>query len=432
MRGYTHTYDLAACRQLLVAAFTPSTLRRFCSDNLPLRPIVDLFSHVDGLDDMVDKVVEYCEKQLLWDELLVKVAEYNPRQYARFEYSLQIPGSNVDEFSTTTASIAFAVEVGDVRSFDAEVLALKFAQALYGADRAVMQALGMSVDEVRRSLPAVGTYKLFPTHGKIQARQLLLASVPSIGQFDYAEIRQFAAQVLKTLSQVAASTRHLAMTIHGVGYGLDEAEALRAQLAGYLDALDSDQYPRALERITIVERNLDRVQRLQYVLNSAIPDNAIVLPKTKRAMARPPAIQRSHLTTLVGRDSASKPHVFVAMPFSEEMDDVFHYGIQAAVNSAGYLCERVDLSAFTGEILDRIKARIQTAALVIAEVTTSNPNVFLEVGFAWGTERPTVLLTREPDKLPFDIRGQRCLVYKRIRDLEQALAKELQGLKDVA
>jgi hypothetical protein len=117
------------------------------------------------------------------------------------------------------------------------------------------------------------------------------------------------------------------------------------------------------------------------------------------------------------------------MPFDEALDDVFHYGIQAPVNAAGYLCERADLTAFTGDILARIKARIETAALVIAELSGANPNVFLEVGYAWGKERPTILLVQDTQKLPFDVRGQRCLVYKRIRDLEEALGQELQGLK---
>lgn len=39
-----------------------------------------------------------------------------------------------------------------------------------------------------------------------------------------------------------------------------------------------------------------------------------------------------------GYSSASKPHALVAMPFADSMDDVFHYGIQNAVNGAGYLC----------------------------------------------------------------------------------------------
>ena len=183
-------------------------------------------------------------------------------------------------------------------------------------------------------------------------------------------------------------------------------------------------------RITIVERNPSRAQRLRVVLNDAIPGSVVVLPETTEPLTRLQAIERSPLTSNVGRESATKPHVFVAMPFTEEMDDVYYYGIQAPINAASYLCERADLTPFTGDILDRIKARIETASLVIAELSTANPNVFLEVGYAWGKERPTILLVRDAEKLPFDVRGQRCLVYRRIRDLEEALAKELQGLKE--
>ncbi len=116
------------------------------------------------------------------------------------------------------------------------------------------------------------------------------------------------------------------------------------------------------------------------------------------------------------------------MPFTEEMDDVFHYGIQGAVNAAGYLCERADLSSFTGDIMNWVKKRISTASLVIADLSTANPNVYLEVGYAWGCGKSTVLLVRDPVDLKFDVTGQRCLVYKKIKDLEAALRKELKSL----
>jgi hypothetical protein len=125
----------------------------------------------------------------------------------------------------------------------------------------------------------------------------------------------------------------------------------------------------------------------------------------------------------------TKPHAFVAMPFKKEMDDVFYYGIQGPVRAAGFLCERVDQEAFTGNILDRVKRKIETAAVIIAELTGANPNVYLEVGYAWGTGRPTVLLATGEHELQFDVRGQRCLTYERIRDLEEALTNELTELK---
>lgn len=95
----------------------------------------------------------------------------------------------------------------------------------------------------------------------------------------------------------------------------------------------------------------------------------------------------------------------------------------------GFLCERIDNESFTGDILDRVKKRIETAAVVIADLTSANPNVYLEVGYAWGKNRPTKLLAKEGEELKFDVRGQRCLKYERIKDLELSLMKELRDLK---
>jgi hypothetical protein len=126
---------------------------------------------------------------------------------------------------------------------------------------------------------------------------------------------------------------------------------------------------------------------------------------------------------------AEKPHVFVAMPYSNQMEDVFHYGIQGAVHACGYLCERLDHTVFVGGILDRIKQRIETAAVVVADLTGGNPNVCLEIGYAWGKARPTVLLADSMTELFFDVQGHRCLRYASIRDLQAILTQELTALK---
>jgi len=55
------------------------------------------------------------------------------------------------------------------------------------------------------------------------------------------------------------------------------------------------------------------------------------------------------------------------MPFSEEFDDVYYYGIQGAVNRVGALCERADLATFTGDVLSWVRERIRSASLVIAD-----------------------------------------------------------------
>jgi len=119
----------------------------------------------------------------------------------------------------------------------------------------------------------------------------------------------------------------------------------------------------------------------------------------------------------------------VAMPFAPEFDDCYHYGIQGAVNSCGYLCERADLSSFTGDVMDFVKERISSSHFVIADLTSANPNVYLEVGYAWGQNKKTVLLIKDTKELKFDTRGQRCLPYTSIKDLETKLKTELDNLK---
>ena len=80
---------IQALRQLLLAAFTPQSLRRFCQDRPAFRPLLNEFSPHHGLSDMVDEAISASDKSLLWDELLVEVARAHPRQYARFEPQLR-------------------------------------------------------------------------------------------------------------------------------------------------------------------------------------------------------------------------------------------------------------------------------------------------------------------------------------------------------
>jgi tetratricopeptide (TPR) repeat protein len=88
MSDQTRGYTLAAIRKLLLAAFTAEELRRFLQDRPTFRPVVARFGPGHGLDDMVDRVIDFCETHLLWPEFLAEVQRDNPRQYARFEPEL--------------------------------------------------------------------------------------------------------------------------------------------------------------------------------------------------------------------------------------------------------------------------------------------------------------------------------------------------------
>ena len=326
-------------------------------------------------------------------------------------------------------NIKIVVEQVDALAVEADVLALKFADELYGVDRAVVGALRNAGLEVVEHLPEPSGFFITPSEGAIAADRVLFVGVGSLHEFGYREIRAFGRRVLEVLAGAAPDARHVAITIHGTGYGLDETEAFESELAGFLDALNSDDFPASLERLTVVEINAGRAKRLTALLDRVLPlPELLSIGRSGQPLTNLSAPDRLRS---VGYDSQSKPHVFVAMPFAEEMDDVFHYGIQGAVNAAGFLCERADLATFTGDVIEWVKERIASASLVIADLSDANHNVYLEVGYAWGCGRPTVLVVKDTSQLKFDVKSQKCLVYKRIKDLESALRAELQNLRSV-
>jgi hypothetical protein len=319
--------------------------------------------------------------------------------------------------------IAVELETGDVLAKSADVLILKHAQASYGVDAAVVQMIDSAGRPI--SLPKPGESQFERGVPGVAAASILFVGVPPLGEFSYREIRSFARLALSALAAEESHVQHALLTIHGAGFGLDELEAFGAEIAGLMDAVREGNCPKALRRITIVESNSKRAERLAYSLRYLLP-NGTIPEKTS-----PGVIGDSVSTTglLEGAsESFAKALAFVAMPFKDDMDDVYHYGIQRAVHAAGMICERADLSSFTGDVLEWVRARIRSASIVIADLTEANPNVYLEVGYAWGRGVRTVLIVKSTDQLKFDVRGQRCLVYRKIRDLEERLTTELKGL----
>jgi hypothetical protein len=318
-------------------------------------------------------------------------------------------------------SLTLSIECADIVDFTCDVLVLKYAQAFYGADALVANLL--RPNRLESVSPRPSKYALLSSEGKLAAKNVLFVGVLSLYRFDYGQIREFSSYSLQVLARQMPNAEHVAMTMHGIGYGLDEKEAFLAQLAGLFDATHAGIAPSSLTRITIVEKNQRRASRLKQILEKNLPSETI----SEKQNQVPPFSPPSKIAS-AGLQSNTKPHIFVAMPFSEEMEDVFIFGIQGPVNAAGFLCERVDMATFTGDILTRIKSRIETAALIVADLTGANPNVYLEVGYAWGKDRPTLLLTKKSDELKFDVRGQRCLVYKNIADLAKKLEADLAAL----
>jgi hypothetical protein len=325
-----------------------------------------------------------------------------------------------------TGDVAVEIECSDIRDSDADVLVLKHADGADGAGKAVAEAVGIDWFTPRRyeQMPNVGNWKFFPGESAIRARQALFIGVEPIPKFGYDNIRRFSRRAMEILRNLNDDYTQIAYTIHGPGYGLDEREAFESQLAGISEAIKSGSAPRELSRIKIVERNQGRADRLRKIRDEFLDEKYI------QTESEPTEKERS-----VGYDSESKPHVFVAMPFDEEFDDVYYTGIKPAVKQLAedidgdILCERVDENVFTGSVTDQIRDRIESASLVVADMTNANPNVYLEVGYAWGSDVPVLLLTQDTDDLEFDVEHHNSLIYDRMgihglkQDLKDTLAE---------
>ncbi|MCP3064926.1 nucleoside 2-deoxyribosyltransferase [Myxococcus sp. K38C18041901] len=331
-----------------------------------------------------------------------------------------------------SAALDVVLEVGDVTEATADVVLFKFAQRLYGAAGVAarrLEVVGVPPAQVE-VMP--GEHRFLESHGALGSPLALFIGTVRLGEFGYHEIRQFAPRALKALES-KPGIKHVASTVHGPNYGLDEDEAVLAFVGGLIEAFQRGSGPKGLERFTVVEQDERRALRLRRALERGLGGTPGVepLPGGGFRVRRERGFVQAPPMASAGMVSMTKPHAFVAMPFTPELEDTFHYGIQGPVKAAGMLCERVDQAVFDGPIIQRIKERIDTAKVVIADLSLANPNVYLEVGYAWGKGRPTLLLVRDVRELRFDVASYRCIVYRNIRELETLLTRELERLDAV-
>ena len=99
---------------------------------------------------------------------------------------------------------------------------------------------------------------------------------------------------------------------------------------------------------------------------------------------------------------------FVVMTFAKEFEDKYILAIKSAAEDAGMRVERLKDHIFHCQgMVERIHQQIEEADFIIGDMTSSNPNVFYEVGYAQGKNKLCILLTDDPAKLPFDLKYRR-------------------------
>lgn len=103
---------------------------------------------------------------------------------------------------------------------------------------------------------------------------------------------------------------------------------------------------------------------------------------------------------------------FVVMPFAPPHGSYYLQVYEPAIKKAGLKPVRADSEIFgAGKIIDQIWTGINAAKVLVAELTTKNPNVFYELGLAHALKKPVVLVSSNDKDVPFDLQHIRVIYY---------------------
>src|SRR5256714_8962271 len=118
--------------------------------------------------------------------------------------------------------------------------------------------------------------------------------------------------------------------------------------------------------------------------------------------------------------------VFVGMPFSQI--DVYEHAIKPVIEEFDLVCWRADEDLRTGDIACKLSETIQSCRLAVMEISDFNPNVYFELGLAYGYGVQVILLRKAgAPPIPTDLAGILYLEYHNINSLKEKLTAFLKA-----
>jgi hypothetical protein len=127
--------------------------------------------------------------------------------------------------------------------------------------------------------------------------------------------------------------------------------------------------------------------------------------------------------------TTDKKVCFVISPIGAEnseirrrADQVLRHIISPAVTSCGFDPIRADQISEPGLITTQVIQHIIDDALVVADLTGSNPNVFYELAIRHAIRKPLIQIIQKEEKIPFDVAGMRTVPvdHKDLDSVEEA------------
>lgn len=131
---------------------------------------------------------------------------------------------------------------------------------------------------------------------------------------------------------------------------------------------------------------------------------------------------------------------FIIQPFDKDkFDRRFEDVFKPAIIKADLEPYRIDQDLSVRIPIEDIEKGIKESAICFAEITTDNPNVWYELGFAFASEKDVVLVCSEErqGKFPFDIQHRQIIKYSTssksdFETLEDTITKKIFALRSTS
>lgn len=120
-------------------------------------------------------------------------------------------------------------------------------------------------------------------------------------------------------------------------------------------------------------------------------------------------------------------HCFLLCPFSEPFNTIYSDHLKPVIEEVGFTVERADDIYGTQPIIEDIWEQINSAEIVLADVTGKNPNVMYEIGMAHTVGRPVIIVTQDINDVPFDLKQYRCIIYEYTPRGMKELQRQVEG-----
>ncbi len=134
------------------------------------------------------------------------------------------------------------------------------------------------------------------------------------------------------------------------------------------------------------------------------------------------------VVSLAERITSSR-RVFIIMSFTEK--PIFKDALatfQEICKEFQYEANRIDQQNDMGRIIPGIFAGIKRSAFVIVDLSESKPNVYYELGYAQGLDKPVIVTAYKGTELPFDVTDIPTIFWESQVDFKEKLRSQIEDI----